>query len=176
MVGGRATYMTLSPIKTCFQTRIDRHSYLQNVPRKKWTSHTHHMWVWGHNLLKISSPRPLFYGTTQLSWCPSKQNPALHSKCKIAEDINREVCTTDYYKLRCKSQQLCTLPLCTYVVQQTPTNFTKQSTSCKLNSCSPSTEVPLHLRNVKVITVFTTDLQGTSYSARWEQSTLSIHD
>lgn len=39
-------------------------------------SHTQPMWVWGHNI---------FYGTT--TGRPCKQNPALHSKCRIVEGL-----------------------------------------------------------------------------------------
>jgi hypothetical protein len=70
MVGGRTTYRTLSLKRTLFQNGTDRQSYLQKVPKKRWISHTHPMQVWGHSLLKISSPGPLLYGTKRLSWCP----------------------------------------------------------------------------------------------------------
>jgi hypothetical protein len=41
------------------------------------------MWLWGHNLFKISSPGPVFYGTKCLLWRPLKQSPTFHSKCRI---------------------------------------------------------------------------------------------
>jgi hypothetical protein len=42
------------------QTRTDRWSNLWKVPTRKRISHTYPMWLWGHSLLKISSPGPVF--------------------------------------------------------------------------------------------------------------------
>jgi hypothetical protein len=70
MQGDRTTYRTLSPKRPPFQTGIDWWSHLQKVPRRRRISHTQPMWLWGHRLLKISSPGPVLHGTKWLLFRP----------------------------------------------------------------------------------------------------------
>jgi hypothetical protein len=103
---GRTTYRTLSPTRTPFQTGIGRWSHLWKVPRSKWFSHTYPMWLWGHSLIKISSPGPVLHRTKRLLWCPHKQSPTFHSsvglirrwsKGKHNRSLMVAVQETDYY-------------------------------------------------------------------------------
>jgi hypothetical protein len=51
---------------------------------------THPVWMWGPSLFKISPPGSIFHGTKWLFRRPQVQNPALRSKCGIAEGITKE--------------------------------------------------------------------------------------
>jgi hypothetical protein len=83
----KTIYMPLPPKRTAFQIGIDKWPHLWMVPGNRWISHTHNMWLWGHSLFKISSPRPVFYGTKWLLWCPHKQRPTFHSKWRIDKGL-----------------------------------------------------------------------------------------
>jgi hypothetical protein len=73
----------VSPKRTPFQTGTNRWPHLWTVPGKRWISHTHPMWLWGHSLFKISSPGPVVYGTKWLLWRLHKQSLTFHRKCRI---------------------------------------------------------------------------------------------
>jgi hypothetical protein len=111
-MGGRTIYRTLSPKRTPFQTGIDRWPHLWMVPGKRWISHMHPMWLWGHRLFKILSPGPVFYGTKWLLWCPHKQSPTFHSKCKIDKGLIRKGSTIDHWRSQCKGQIIMAHSLC----------------------------------------------------------------
>jgi hypothetical protein len=87
-MGGRTIYRTMSPKRTPFEPGTNRWPHLWTVPRKRWISHTHPMWLWGYNLFKISSLGPVFYGTKWLLWGPHKLSSTFHSKCTIDKGLN----------------------------------------------------------------------------------------
>jgi hypothetical protein len=80
---------------------IDRWPHLWKVPRWRWISHTHPIWLWGHSLFKISSPGPVLYGTNRLLWRPHKQSPTFHSKCRINKGLIKMGSTIDHWRSRC---------------------------------------------------------------------------
>jgi hypothetical protein len=116
----------LSPKRAPFQTRIDRWPYLRKVPRKRWISHTHPMWLWGHSLFKILSPGPVFYGTKRLLWGPHKQSPSFHSKCMIDKGLIKRGSTIDHWRSQFKRPNYYGPPLThsfiqiSHFVQNTP--------------------------------------------------------
>jgi hypothetical protein len=86
-MGGRTTYRTLSPKRTLFQIGIDWWSHLRKVPRRRWISHTHPVWLWGCSPCRILSPGPVFHGTKWLLWHPHIQSPTLHLRCGINKGL-----------------------------------------------------------------------------------------
>jgi hypothetical protein len=62
----RTIYRTLSSKGTSFQTGIDGWSHLWKAPRRRWTSHTCPVCLWGYSLFEISSPGPVLHGTKWL--------------------------------------------------------------------------------------------------------------
>jgi hypothetical protein len=84
------------------------------VPRRRWISHTYSMLLWGHSLLKISSPGPLFYGTNWLLWRPHEQGPTFHSKCRINKGLIKKRGTINHRRLQCKGRISWPTPL-TYI-------------------------------------------------------------
>jgi hypothetical protein len=111
-MGGRTIYSALSPKRIPFQTGTDRWPYLRKVPRKRWISCTHPMWLWGHSLFKISSPGPLFYGTKWLLWHPHKQSSTFHLKCRIDKGLIKRGSTIDHWRSQCKGCIIVAHPLC----------------------------------------------------------------
>jgi hypothetical protein len=75
--------------------------HLRKVPGKRWIRQTHPMWLWGHSLFKISSPRPVFHGTKWLPWRPHKQSPTFHLKCRIDKGLINRGSTTDHWWSQC---------------------------------------------------------------------------
>jgi hypothetical protein len=105
-MGGRAIYRTL------FQIGINRWFHLWMVPGKRWISHTHPMWLWGHSLFKISLRGPVLYGTKWLLWRPHKRSPICHSKCRIDKGLIKTGSTIDHWRSQCKGWIIMAHPLC----------------------------------------------------------------
>jgi hypothetical protein len=101
-MGGRTTYRILSPKRTPFQIGTDWWSHLRKVPRRRWISHTHPVWLWGCSSCKISSPVPVLHGTKWLLWRPNIQSPTLHSRCGINKGLIKRGSTIDHWRSRCK--------------------------------------------------------------------------
>jgi hypothetical protein len=68
------------------------------------------MWLWGHSLSKISSPGPVLYGTKWLLWCPDKQSPIFHSKCRINKGLIKRRSILHHWSLRCKGWMIMAHP------------------------------------------------------------------
>jgi hypothetical protein len=49
-----------------FKLGLTDDPHLQMVPRKRWISNTHPMWLWGYSLFKMPSLGPVFYRTKWL--------------------------------------------------------------------------------------------------------------
>jgi hypothetical protein len=113
-LGGSTTYRTLSPKRTPFQIGIDWRSRVRKVPRRRWISHTHPVWLWGCSPCKISSSGPIFHGTKWLLWRPHIQSPTLHSRCGINKGLIKSGSTIDHWRSRCKGWILWRIPY-TYI-------------------------------------------------------------
>jgi hypothetical protein len=83
-----------------------RWPHLRKVPRRRRIGHAYPMWLWGHSLLKISSPGPVLHGTKWLLWRPHRQGPALHSKCRINKGLIERGSTIDRWRLWHKGRSI----------------------------------------------------------------------
>jgi hypothetical protein len=109
-MGGRTTYRTMSPKRTHLQFGIDWWSHLWKVPRRRWISHTHPVWLWGCSPCKISSPGPVLHRTKWLLWRPHRQSPTIHSRCWINKGLIKGGSTIDHWRSWCKGLILWPIP------------------------------------------------------------------
>jgi hypothetical protein len=98
------------PKRASFQIGVDWWSHLRKMPRRRWISHTHPVWLWGCSSCKISSPGPVLHWTKWLLWRPRIWSPTLHSSCGINKGLIKMGSTIDHWRSRCKGWFLWTTP------------------------------------------------------------------
>jgi hypothetical protein len=86
------------------------------VPRQRRNGHACPVRMWGFSSLEIASLGSVLYGTKWLFRCPHVQDPAFHSKRRIAEGMDRRGSTIDHCRSRCKGRWAHPLYIHTYIL------------------------------------------------------------
>jgi hypothetical protein len=82
--------------------------------------HTSYVIV-SHSLFKISSPGTVLYGIKWLLWCPHKQSPTFHSKCRINKGLIKRGSTIYHWRSWCKGRIIMAHP--SYIHSFIPLNI-----------------------------------------------------